>query len=207
MFKKLRKEILLLLILFSQWACMTLPTAIDFQPTILLGSPIPKTIFVERVVLPEDTRDRDKVEVLMTQSVVQHIKNFGVFARVEPATKLMEKDKNYQTLSFRFKEYRKERNMHPAYAPFTLITFGFYLLFGGPIVVEVSAYDGALEAKDEKNHVVFRTEAAFYNERNGNLYSKPEEHGLGMVDKVERTEWIDKMLNAYADFLRGKKSK
>lgn len=192
---------LFLIFFVLPFACITLPPATDLQKTVILGSPIRKTIFVDRVVLPEEAKFRTEKEDALTLSLIDHLRNFKLFDSVDSSAKSIGiKENNYHILSFRFSEYRREKYTHPAYFPLALVTLCFYIVLGGPIMVDVLSYEGTLEAKDSSGKVVFSTREKFFMDRNENFYTKP----VTPPDVEERTALIDKMVNSYAVSIRSK---
>lgn len=144
--RPVRSRLLLLalagLCLFAHGCAISLPGS-SLQAAGPASEQIDREAWLARVSIGDPTlEDKDSVRDALTLHLVEYVRDAGYFEKV----KLLpgEPSEAALVLRFEFEHFSQTRNVDALYFPLSLITFGFYPIFGGPVFEDKSNLEGEL---------------------------------------------------------------
>ncbi|WP_036069071.1 hypothetical protein [Leptospira noguchii] len=181
--------------------CISIPVGVNLSEPKIQESPLPLTVYIEKVILPSNLENRLEKEEKLTLSVIDYASKSEYFTKVKYIGQKSPNDRNNHVLQITCDEYTERRQPHPAYFPLAILTGTLYIWFGGPIHTDTSKYSCELKAQDSKQKVIFIDKKAISNEKNSNLYDNRRYFPSSIED---RTEVIGSLLLNVYNYLKEK---
>jgi len=146
-----------------------------------------------------ETKKSAELQRSLTLSVATYVAETRYFSQVNRLPG--EPEPVDLVLSYQFDRYELERQVHPAYFPLALVTFTFYIWFGGPIYNDVANLSGTLKLEDVAGKQLASVHDTYQEKHSVNLWST--EYALPSSAKA-RTVLVRSLLDQAVVQLREK---